>query len=42
MIDNATRFSAASVVKSKKKEVELVIKHWIAISGTPDKIMNCL
>ena len=42
MIDHATRFSAASVVKSKKKEevVDAFIKHWIAIFGAPGMILS--
>ena len=42
MIDHATRFSAASVVKSKKKEevVDAFIKHWIAIFGAPGTILS--
>ena len=42
MIDHATRFSAASVVKSKKKEevVDAFIKDWIAIFGAPSTIFS--
>ena len=42
MIDHATRFSAASVVKSKKKEevADAFIKHWIAIFGVPVTILS--
>ena len=42
MNDHATRFSAASVVKSKKKEevVDAFIKHWIAIFGAPATIFS--
>ena len=41
MIDDAARFSAASVVKSKKKEevVNAFIKHWIAIFVAPGTIL---
>ena len=42
MIDDATRFSAASVVKSKKKEevVNAFIKPWIAIFVAPGTILS--
>ena len=42
MIDHATRFSAASVVMSKKREevVDAFIKHWIAIFGAPGTILS--
>ena len=41
MIGQATRFSAASVVKSKKKDViDAFIKHWITILGAPGKILS--
>ena len=42
IIDHATRFSAAAVVKSKKKEeiVDAFTKHWIAIFGAPGKILS--
>ena len=42
IIDHATRFSAAAVVKSKRKEeiVDAFIKHWIAIFGAPGKILS--
>ena len=42
MIDHATRFSAATVMKSKKKEeiTEGFIKHWISIFGAPDTILS--
>ena len=42
IIDLATRFIAAAVVKSKKKEeiVDTFIKHWIAIFGAPGKILS--
>ena len=42
MIDHATRFSAASVVKSKKTDevVDAFIKHWIAIFGAPGTILS--
>ena len=40
MIDLFTRYSAASVIKSKHKEVivDEIMKHWIAIFGTPQSI----
>ena len=42
IIDHATRFSVAAVVKSKRKEeiVDAFIKHWIAIFGGPGKILS--
>ena len=42
IIDNATRFSAAAVVKSKRQEeiVDIFIKHWIAIFGAPGMIIS--
>ena len=42
IIDNATRFSAAAVVKSKRQEeiVDIFIKHWIAIFGAPEMIIS--
>ena len=41
IIDNATRFSAAAVVNSKRQEeiVDKFIKHWIAIFGAPCMII---
>ena len=42
IIDNATRFSATAVVKSKRQEeiVDIFIKHWIAIFGAPGMIIS--
>ena len=41
IIDNATIFSFAAVVKSKRQEeiVDIFIKHWIAIFGAPGMII---
>ena len=40
IIDHATRFNAAAVVKSKKEGiVNAFIKHWIANFGAPGKIL---
>ena len=42
IINNATRFSAAAVVKYKRQEeiVDIFIKHWIAIFGAPGMIIS--
>ena len=42
LIDHATRFSAACVIKSKKKEIIIdnLFKHWIGIFGTPHRILS--
>ena len=42
IIDHATRFSVAAVVKSKKKEeiAEAFIKTWVAIFGPPKAILS--
>ena len=42
MIDVFTRYSAASIIKSKHKEtiVDAVLKHWVALFGTPDTILS--
>ena len=41
MTDHATRFSAASLVKSKKREeIDAFIKYWIAIFGAPGTILS--
>ena len=42
IVDHATRFSAALVVKSKKKEeaVDAFIKHWIAVFGAPGMMLS--
>ena len=41
IIDNATRFSTAAVVRSKRMEeiVDTFIKHWIAIFGAPGLVL---
>ena len=42
IIDNATRFSTAAVVRSKRKEeiVDTFIKHWIAVFEAPGVILS--
>ena len=42
MIDHATRYSAATIVKSKQKEgiVKAIFKIWITLFGTPDEILS--
>ena len=42
LIGHATRYSAATVVKSKKKEniAEAIIKYWIAIFSAPKVILS--
>ena len=42
MIDHATRFSAASVIISKKAGIiiDQFFKHWVAIFGTPRTILS--
>ena len=42
LIDHMTRFSAACVIPSKKKEVVVaaVLKIWISIFGCPEKILS--
>lgn len=42
IIDHATRFSAASVIRSKKREViiDKFFKHWIAIFGSPRTVLS--
>lgn len=42
VIDHATRFSAASVIRSKKKEVIVgqFFKHWVAVFGSPRRILS--
>lgn len=41
MIDTSSRYSAACVINSKKKEVVLagIFKIWITVFGTPEKIL---
>ena len=40
MIDLFTRYSAAAVINSKHKEVivDAILKHWVAVFGTPQSI----
>ena len=42
IIDHATRFSAATVIKSKKPEVIIndFFKHWVAVFGSPKKVLS--
>ena len=42
IVDHATRFSAATVIKSKKAEViiDAFFKSWICIFGTPQKVLS--
>ena len=42
VIDHATRFSAATVIKSKKTQVIIddFFKHWVAIFGAPKKVLS--
>ena len=42
LIDNATKFSSAAVLKSKRKEeiVEKIFQHWIQIFGCPDTFFS--
>ncbi|GAB1599884.1 hypothetical protein Ahia01_000265900 [Argonauta hians] len=42
LIDNATKFSSAAVLKSKRKEeiVEKIFQHWIQIFGSPDTFLS--
>ena len=42
VIDHCTRFSAGSVIRSKKKEVIVndLFKHWIAVFGAPRRILS--
>ena len=42
LIDNATKFSSAAVLKSKRKEeiVEKLFQHWIQIFGSPDNFLS--
>ncbi|GAB1599991.1 hypothetical protein Ahia01_000276600 [Argonauta hians] len=42
LIDNATKFSSASVLKSKRKYeiVEKIFQHWIQIFGSPDTFLS--
>ena len=42
MIDLFTRYSGASIIRSKHKEtiVDAILKHWIAIFGTPQSLFS--
>ena len=42
LIDNATKFSSAAVLKSKRKEeiVEKIFQNWIQIFGSPDNFFS--
>ena len=41
MIDHVTRYSAAAVIRPKKKDVIIdnVFKHWVTLFGCPKKII---
>lgn len=42
MIDVFSRYSASTIIKSKNKEiiVDAILKHWVAIFGTPNSIFS--
>lgn len=42
IVDHVTRFSAASVIRSKRKEViiDAFFKSWIAVFGPPQKVLS--
>ena len=42
IIDHATRFSTAAVIRSKEKEeiIDKVFKHWVALFGCPRKVLS--
>ncbi|XP_057312342.1 uncharacterized protein LOC130653859 [Hydractinia symbiolongicarpus] len=42
MIDVFCRYSASTIIKSKNKEiiVDTILKHWVAIFGTPNSIFS--
>ena len=42
LVDHATRFSAAAIVESKRKEeiVDKMFRHWISLFGVPRKIQS--
>ena len=42
MIDHSTRFSAASIICSKRKEtiVDCIFKYWVSIFGCPKRILS--
>ena len=42
LVDHATRFSAATVIPSKKRGViiDAVLKIWVSIFGSPKKILS--
>ena len=42
IVDHLTRFSAASVIRSKKPQIIIdnVFKHWISIFGAPQKLIS--
>lgn len=42
IIDHATRFSAATVIKAKKSQVivDEFFKHWVAVFGVPKKVLS--
>ena len=42
MVDHATRFSSAAVIKSKHKEetIKTIFQHWIVLFGPPNKLLS--
>ena len=42
MIDHATRYSVATIVKSKEKEeiVKAIFQNWVALFGPPKEILS--
>ena len=42
IIDHATRFSTAAVIRSKEKEeiIDKIFKHWVALFGCPRKVLS--
>ena len=41
--DHATRYSAATVVKSKQEEiVKAIFQHWVALFGSPNEICQIM
>ena len=42
IIDHATRFSTAAVIRSKEKEeiIDKIFRHWVALFGCPRKVLS--
>ena len=42
IIDHATRFSTAAVIRSNEKEeiIDKIFKHWVALFGCPRKVLS--